>query len=53
MKELLLKGLVDSSQLVTLTSEEAHEYGFADTLFTKIEDVLEFLDLKGATCSKS
>lgn len=48
-ERVVIKGLVDSSQLVTLTSEEAHEYGFADTLFTKIEDVLEFLDLKGAT----
>ncbi|MCJ7554285.1 MAG: nodulation protein NfeD [Ignavibacteriaceae bacterium] len=48
-ERVIIKGLVDSSRLVTLTSEEALEYGFADTLFTKIDDVLEFLDLKGAT----
>ncbi len=48
-ERVVIKGLVDSSRLVTLTSEEAQEYGFADTIFTKIDDVLEFLDLKGAT----
>lgn len=47
-ERVVIKGLVDSTQLVTLTAEEALEYGIADTLLTKIEDVLEFLDLKGA-----
>lgn len=48
-ERVVIKGLVDSTQLVTLTAEEALEYGMADTLLTKLEDVLEFLDLKGAT----
>lgn len=48
-ERVVIAGLVDSNQLVTLTSEEAVKYGFADTLLTKVEDVLEFLDLKGAT----
>lgn len=47
-ERVVIKGLVDSTQLVTLTAEEALEYGIADTLLTKIEDVLEFLDLMGA-----
>ncbi len=48
-ERVVIEGLVDSTQLVTLTAEEALEYGMADTLLTKIEDVLEFLNLKGAT----
>jgi len=48
-ERVVIKGLVDSSRLVTLTSEEAQEYGFADTILTKIDDVLGFLDLKEAT----
>lgn len=47
-ERVVIKGLVDSTQLVTLTAEEALEYGMADTLITKIEDVLEYLGLKGA-----
>lgn len=47
-ERVVIKGLVDSTQLATLTSEEALEYGMADTVLTKIDDILEFLDLKGA-----
>lgn len=47
-ERVVIKGLVDSTQLVTLTAEEAIEYEIADTLLTKIEDVLKFLDLEGA-----
>jgi membrane-bound serine protease (ClpP class) len=48
-ERVVIEGLVDSTQLATLTAEEAIKYGIADTLVTKIDDVLEFLDLKGAT----
>lgn len=48
-ERVVIEGLVDSTQLATLTAEEAFQYGIADTLLTKIDDVLEFLDLKGAT----
>ncbi len=47
-ERVVIKGLVDSTQLATLTSEEALEYGMTDTVLTKIDDILEFLDLKGA-----
>lgn len=42
-------GLVDSTQLVTLTSEEALKYGIADTLLNRIDEVLSYFNLKGAS----
>ena len=43
-----IEGLVDSTQLVTLTSNEAYEYEMADTLLESIDEVLEYFDLAGA-----
>ena len=44
----IIEGLVDSTQLVTLTSNEAYEYEMADTLLESIDEVLEYFDLAGA-----
>ena len=37
-----IEGLVDSTQLVTLTSKEALSYGIADTILTDINQVLRY-----------
>lgn len=37
-----IEGLVDSTQLVTLTSKEALSYGIADTIMTSIDEVLNY-----------
>lgn len=39
-ERVMIEGLVDSTQLVTLTSEEAIEYGMADKVISNINDVL-------------
>jgi membrane-bound serine protease (ClpP class) len=43
-----IEGLVDSTQLVTLTSNEAYEYEMADTLLESIDEVLKYFDLADA-----
>ncbi len=47
-ERIVIPGLCDSTQLVTLTSEEAVKYKMADTILTKLEDVLYYLGLKDA-----
>lgn len=37
-----IEGLVDSTQLITLTSKEAMEYGIADTIITVLDEVLNY-----------
>ncbi len=37
-----IEGLVDSTQLVTLTSKEALSYGIADTILTSVDEVLNY-----------
>ncbi len=37
-----IEGLVDSTQLITLTSKEAMEYGIADTILTTMAEVLDY-----------
>ncbi len=37
-----IEGLVDSTQLVTLTSKEALSYGIADTILVNIDEVLQY-----------
>ena len=44
----VIEGLVDSTQLVTLTSNESYKYGIADTLLESIDEVLKYFDLAGA-----
>jgi len=47
-----IPGLVDSTQLITLTSEEALKYGIADTLVNNIDELLAAFDLSGAKVHK-
>lgn len=47
-ERIVIKGLVDSTQLVTLTSEEAYKFGIADTLLNNIDEVLAAFNLTGA-----
>ena len=47
-ERIVVPGLVDSTQLITLTSNEALEYGFADTLIENINEVYSFFGLESA-----
>lgn len=47
-ERIIIPGLVDSTQLVTLTSEEAVKYGIADTLLEHIDDVYSLYNLQDA-----
>ncbi|MBK9099540.1 MAG: nodulation protein NfeD [bacterium] len=47
-ERVVIPGLVDSTQLVTLTSEEALEYGIADALLEHIDDVYSLFNLQHA-----
>lgn len=41
-----IEGLVDSTQLITLTSKEALKYGMADSVITDFSSLLEAFDLQ-------
>ena len=43
-----IKGLVDSTHLITLTSKEALHYGIADTILTNFNSLLKYLSLQNA-----
>jgi membrane-bound serine protease (ClpP class) len=47
-ERIVVPGLVDSTQLVTLTTDEALKYGIADTLVNNLDDVLKAFNLSGA-----
>ena len=47
-ERIVVEGLVDSTQLITLTSEEAYNYGIADTLVNNIDELLPAFNLSGA-----
>jgi membrane-bound serine protease (ClpP class) len=47
-ERIVVKGLVDSTQLITLTSEEAFNYGIADTLVNDIDELMSAFNLSGA-----
>ncbi len=47
-ERVVIPGLVDSTQLVTLTYEEAIKYKIADTLASNINEVLKDFDLQNA-----
>ncbi|WP_337864959.1 NfeD family protein [Ignavibacterium sp.] len=47
-ERIVIPGLSDSTQLVTLTSEEAVKYKMADTIISKLDDVLKYLNLGNA-----
>jgi len=43
---VVVEGLVDSTKLITLTSEEALEYGMADSIITDFSTLLEAFELE-------
>ena len=45
---IVVKGLDDSTKLITLTSEEALKWGFADTIAENLQEVLKAFELEGA-----
>ena len=47
-ERVVVPGLVDSTQLITLTTDEALKYGIADTLVNNLDDVLKAFNLSGA-----
>jgi membrane-bound serine protease (ClpP class) len=47
-ERIVIPGLCDSTQLVTLTSEEAVKYKMADTIMNNLDDVLKYLNLENA-----
>ena len=47
-ERVVVEGLADSTQLITLTSEEAYNYGIADTLVNDIDKLLSAFNLKSA-----
>ncbi len=51
-ERIVIAGLTDSTQLVTLTSEEALKYKMTDTILTDLNQVLEFINLKNAQVIK-
>jgi len=47
-ERIVIEGLVDSTQLVTLTSEEAYKFGIADTLTNNLDELLAAFNLESA-----
>ncbi|MBN1301049.1 MAG: nodulation protein NfeD [Melioribacteraceae bacterium] len=47
-ERIVIEGLVDSTQLITLTSNEALKYGIADTILSSLSQVLEYNDIENA-----
>ncbi|HLG33013.1 MAG TPA: NfeD family protein [Ignavibacteriaceae bacterium] len=47
-ERIVVPGIDDSTQLITLTSNEAFENGFADTLFENINEVYSYFGLESA-----
>jgi membrane-bound serine protease (ClpP class) len=47
-ERIVVPGLVDSTELITLTTDEALKYGIADTLVNNVDDVLKAFNLAGA-----
>lgn len=47
-ERIIVEGLVDSTQLITLTTSEALKYKIADTVVTDINELFTAFDLEGA-----
>lgn len=47
-ERIVIPGIVDSTELVTLTTDEALKYGIADVQVKNLKDVLKAFDLEGA-----
>jgi membrane-bound serine protease (ClpP class) len=52
-ERIVIPGLVDSTQLVTLTSKEALQHKMADTVLTSFNEALSYLNLKNARIVQS
>ncbi|MCH7973534.1 MAG: ATP-dependent Clp protease proteolytic subunit [Bacteroidetes bacterium] len=48
-EKVMIKGLVDSTQLITLTTKEALKYGIADTTVTDFNSLLKVFNLQDAS----
>ena len=48
-ERIVVKGLVDSTQLITLTTKEALKYGIADTTVSNLNSLLKVFNLENAT----
>ncbi|MBU0559243.1 MAG: nodulation protein NfeD [Bacteroidetes bacterium] len=47
-ERVVIEGLVDSTQLVTLTSQEACKYGMADTILSSLPEVMDHFGFEDA-----
>ncbi|GMU85007.1 MAG: hypothetical protein AMXMBFR48_02490 [Ignavibacteriales bacterium] len=47
-ERVVVEGLIDSTKLITLTTEEATEWGYCDTVANNLKEVLAAFNLKGA-----
>ncbi len=47
-ERIVVPGLVDSTQLITLTADEALQYGIADTILGNLNQALKYLHLQNA-----
>ncbi len=52
-ERIVIEGLVDSTQLITLTSKEAYNYGIADTLVNDIYELLSAFNLSNAKVTET
>jgi membrane-bound serine protease (ClpP class) len=52
-ERIVIDGLVDSTQLITLTSKEAYNYGIADTLVNDIYELLSAFNLSNAKVTET
>ncbi len=51
-ERVVVPGLVDSTKLITLTTDEALKYGIADTTLANLAQVLKYLNLEDAEIVK-
>jgi len=47
-ERIIVPGIVDSTQLITLTTDEALKYGIADTTVSDVNDILKIYNLENA-----
>ncbi|PJA96881.1 MAG: peptidase [Ignavibacteriales bacterium CG_4_9_14_3_um_filter_34_10] len=52
-ERIVVEGLVDSTKLITLTTEEALKFGYSDTTLNDLAQVLSYLNLKTAKINQT
>ena len=52
-ERIVVEGLVDSTKLITLTTEEALKFGYSDTTLNDLNQVLSYLNLKTAKINQT